>query len=349
MVIQLDGLTSSQPLSMDAVQEGVRVSYEGRAVALLEGLTAADIPDIRVGISNLDGLDDAINGDGAPPPTGPVVFAPPPAASLFDTAPPAPATQPTSADVTIEEDRDPVRLSGTSGNDTISATDVATSLRGNAGNDLLFGGDTDENIDGGAGMDTIVAGSGNDTFSGGRGDDLIYLGDGNDSSAGFGGQDPGNDTVYGGAGDDFLRDDAGRNLTFGGEGSDRISSVNSFSGAELNGADTLIGGAGNDTLSGDAGDLIYGGIGEDQFGVYDNGSAATIIADFNISDDTLEIVLPTEPSESIDFSHDPAQNGVSIAVDGEIIAFLHGVTADQVGALRTGTSVLVDGTLAVSA
>lgn len=341
MVVQLDGLRSADALSFDAVEEGVRVSYEGRAVALLEGLTAADIPDITVGITNLDGLDDAINGDVPPPPAPPVVFAPPPAASTFDTAPPAPAPQPTSEGVTLETDRDPVRLTGTGGDDTITATGDVLSIRGSSGNDLLFGAGNDENIDGGNGMDTIVAGGGNDTFSGGSGDDLIYLGDGNDVSAGFGGQDPGNDTVYGGAGDDELRDDTGRNLTFGSEGNDQISSVNSLSGAEPDGADTLIGGEGNDTLNGDAGDLIYGGIGADLIRVFDNGPAATIIADFSVGDDALEIVLPTAPSQSIDFAHDPAQNGVSIAVDGEIIAFLHGLTADQADAVRTSTSIVI--------
>jgi|GEM_PF-5184211 Ca2+-binding RTX toxin-like protein len=277
------------------------------------------------------------------------VFAPPPAPDTFDTALNVPAPQPTSAGITLEDDRTPVRLSGTGGDDIINATDEATSIRGNAGNDLLFGGDNDENISGEDGRDTIVAGGGDDTFSGGRGNDLIYLGDGDDRSAGFDGQDRGNDTVYGGAGDDVLRDDAGSNLTFGGIGNDTISSVNTFTGAELNGADTLIGGAGDDFLSGDAGDLMYGGIGEDQFNVWDNGAAATIIADFNVNDDVLMIVVPsTGSAEPLEFTHNAAQNGVAVTIGDDIVAFLHGVTANQIATLRTEASVTVFDRLAVS-
>lgn len=61
MVVQLDGLRSSSALSMVANPTGVLVSYEGRAVAMLEGLEAEDIPNISVSLSSLDGLDQAIS------------------------------------------------------------------------------------------------------------------------------------------------------------------------------------------------------------------------------------------------------------------------------------------------
>ncbi len=48
-------------LTFDPVAGGVRASYEGREVAFLEGLTAADLGDIDVTVSTLSGLDDAIN------------------------------------------------------------------------------------------------------------------------------------------------------------------------------------------------------------------------------------------------------------------------------------------------
>jgi Ca2+-binding RTX toxin-like protein len=277
------------------------------------------------------------------------VFATPPPAGSFDTAPSAPAPQPTSAGVTLEADRDPVRLSGTGGGDTINTTDEATSIRGNAGNDLLLGGDNDENIDGGRGMDTIVAGRGNDTFSGGRGNDLIYPGDGNDRSAGVVAQDPGDDTVYGGAGNDFIRNSAGSNLIFGEAGNDRVSSVSDFRGTEASDPDTLIGGAGNDTLTGEAGDLMYGGSDQDLFTVFDKVPASTVIVDFNINDDRLVIIVPAGLSEPLEFTHDAVQNGVAVSESDEIIAFLHGITANQIGALQTGTSMVLDGRLGTAA
>lgn len=61
MVIQLDGLTSNSELGLVAAEGGVRVSFEGRAVAFLQGLSAADIPNIAVSLTSLDGLDNALN------------------------------------------------------------------------------------------------------------------------------------------------------------------------------------------------------------------------------------------------------------------------------------------------
>lgn len=61
VVVQLDGLASTGALDFIATNEGVSVAYEGRAVAFLEGLSAADIPGIRVSLSSLDGLEQSLN------------------------------------------------------------------------------------------------------------------------------------------------------------------------------------------------------------------------------------------------------------------------------------------------
>lgn len=139
----------------------------------------------------------------------------------------------------------------------------------------------------------------------------------------------------------FLRDDTGSNLTFGEEGDDRISSINTFSGAELNGADPLIGGIGNDTLLGDAGDLLYGGAGEDTFNVFGNGDAASVIADFDIDEDVLIVSVWDQLSSSLTYTYDAAADGVIISNQGEIVTFLHGVQADQIATLRDAATVEV--------
>lgn len=60
-VVQLDGLTTTSDLAYEAVTEGLRVSFEGRAVALLEGLDTAAIPDIQISLTDLAGFEDRIN------------------------------------------------------------------------------------------------------------------------------------------------------------------------------------------------------------------------------------------------------------------------------------------------
>jgi Ca2+-binding RTX toxin-like protein len=96
-----------------------------------------------------------------------------------------------------------VSLLGTSGDDTLTATNNPTWLKGLAGNDTLNGG---------TGGDTLTGGTGNDTLNGNQGGDTLDGGDGND-------------TLDGGAGDDALRGGAGNDTyQFGlGSGSDTIN------------------------------------------------------------------------------------------------------------------------------
>ena len=67
---------------------------------------------------------------------------------------------------------------GGSGNDTITASDVASWLRGGVGDDTLNGGAGNDRLDGGAGVDTIFGGAGDDTISGGAEGDTIDFGAG---------------------------------------------------------------------------------------------------------------------------------------------------------------------------
>lgn len=147
----------------------------------------------------------------------------------------------TPADITQEINE----TIGTSGADTLVASELHEHITAHAGDDDITGSDGNDNIDAGDGADTVNAGSGHDIVIGGLGSDVIWLGGGDDEFVDeTEGGASGSDTVHGGAGDDLITADGGDDTLFGDEGND-----------------TLIGGAGNDTLVGDAGtavgELIY--------------------------------------------------------------------------------------------
>jgi Ca2+-binding RTX toxin-like protein len=74
----------------------------------------------------------------------------------------------------------PVTLIGSSGNDTLIGSAVASLLDGGAGNDKITGG---------AANDTLIGGPGNDKLAGGAGDDMLTGGTGNDKISGDAGND----------------------------------------------------------------------------------------------------------------------------------------------------------------
>ncbi len=148
-------------------------------------------------------------------------------------------------------------FTGSTGNDTLSATNQRDTMDGGLGNDLLNGGDGNDSILGGAGLDTLNGGAGNDTMRGGDDNDMLRGDDGTDQLFG----DLGNDTLDGGAGNDLLdggdnndnlRGDGGNDTLRGQTGNDTL--------AGGDGRDSMDGGAGNDLFLGvDAGDTVRGG------------------------------------------------------------------------------------------
>jgi Ca2+-binding RTX toxin-like protein len=76
-----------------------------------------------------------------------------------------------------------LKLTGTSGKDTLAGKDGNDTLSGLAGNDSLSGLAGNDLIDGGAGADTLAGGLGNDRVIGGKGNDtyLFARGDGQDT------------------------------------------------------------------------------------------------------------------------------------------------------------------------
>ncbi|MBO6792255.1 MAG: hypothetical protein JJ894_17215 [Dinoroseobacter sp.] len=70
------------------------------------------------------------------------------------------------------------KTNGTSGNDTIIASEADDNNYGYAGDDTLKGGDGDDALNGGAGNDILIGGTGADTF-------IFEDGFGNDTIADF--------------------------------------------------------------------------------------------------------------------------------------------------------------------
>lgn len=61
IILQLDGLSSTSEISYTVTPDGISVAYEGRAVAVLEGLDAGAIPAIQTSILNQSGFETLIS------------------------------------------------------------------------------------------------------------------------------------------------------------------------------------------------------------------------------------------------------------------------------------------------
>jgi Ca2+-binding RTX toxin-like protein len=129
-----------------------------------------------------------------------------------------------------------------------------------------------------AGIENVFGTAGNDVLLGNEGANILDGGAGNDSLAGRGGDD----SLDGGNGSDFAVYDAASSgvtvdlsaaspFATGGDGEDRLSSIENLVGSNHNdcllgdaGANSIFGGNGADTLSGGAGnDSLIGGDGTD--------------------------------------------------------------------------------------
>jgi len=71
-----------------------------------------------------------------------------------------------------------IKIIGTNGNDSLTATDANTIIFGHGGNDTLTAGAGNDLLVGGAGDDSLVGGAGNDTLVGGGGNDIMTGGGG---------------------------------------------------------------------------------------------------------------------------------------------------------------------------
>jgi Ca2+-binding RTX toxin-like protein len=98
---------------------------------------------------------------------------------------------------------DSIRITSSSGNQTLNGSDINELVHGSSGNDTISGG---------KGIDILFGGDGDDGLNGGPGDDFLYGGNGNDR-------------ISGSAGNDYLKGNAGSDtFVFGADagGRDRI-------------------------------------------------------------------------------------------------------------------------------
>ncbi|MGY4830466.1 calcium-binding protein [Sphaerotilaceae bacterium SBD11-9] len=226
---------------------------------------------------------------------------------------------------------------GSSGDDTISGSDIGDTMRGLAGNDFLDGQGGRDSILGGDGDDVLIGGSGIDTLEGGAGDDEL-------DPYGAGGAD----RLVGGAGDDTYYIDSTSDVAVEAtnEGLDWvISSVNWTLGANFenltltNGgvatgnalanrietgstSDTLTGGAGNDTLNGGGYSDVY---------VFNRGDGQDVILNDDICyTDTPDYESEVATADTLRFGPNIATTDVLASRAGDDLVLRIRGTADQV-------------------
>ena len=95
------------------------------------------------------------------------------------------------------------------------------------------------------------------------------------------------------------------------------------------GDDIIYGGDGNDVLFGDKGDILTGGAGKDDFGVYHvTGDDPVTITDYHLADDKLTIFH--DGTSDLPTSVFDVSGGAMLHLDGEPVALLAGVKAADV-------------------
>lgn len=203
----------------------------------------------------------------------------------------------------------------------------------------INGTESEDELAGGDGDDSIFGAGGNDTVFGGPGDDRIFLGDGDDTAAPVRARDDaGDDFIRGGAGADVIVDTQGTNTIYGDVGADTISTLDRPADgdtAAASSADTVHGGYGMDTLVGDNGDELTGGNDVDHFIVAapsQDDHAPVVVTDFDPENETLSIVfMDEEPDDmTVSFLHDAEAGLLRAMVEGEEVATLAGLEADDI-------------------
>lgn len=97
----------------------------------------------------------------------------------------------------------------------------------------------------------------------------------------------------------------------------------------------LRGGAGSDELIGDNGDEMTGGAGNDNFYIAVDEAApqeVVTLTDFNVAEDSFAVLRfnETEADPVITFEQNTGQNSVSAFFNGDEIAVLDGLGADDI-------------------
>lgn len=177
---------------------------------------------------------------------------------------------------------------GGDGNDILNAGEGKNKLFGEGGDDVLTVGASGRNkLNGGVGHDTLTAAGKKNKLIGGEGDDTLNVDGKKNKLLGEDGEDTFNVTgkkneLYGDSDNDILSVlDGVKNKVYGGEGDDIL--------AANGGKNKLIGGEGNDTLQGGPSDVLIGQEGRDVFAFTDISDETTLIKDFDIKEDRLDL------------------------------------------------------------
>jgi Ca2+-binding RTX toxin-like protein len=283
-----------------------------------------------------------------------------------DDPQPAPSDDDGEGDVRLG-DADADRIEGTGRDELIVGFNGADLLNGAAGVDLLVGDEGADTLNGGAGNDILLGGAGDDQATGGSGTDLLVGGAGDDSLSGDEGNDllvgmDGANTLNGGAGNDVLigltpDQISPSDILDGLERADFVEAVEDRYGAISTGLenrvvqnlfsvggeaseDRLIGGDGDDVLIGDRADVMTGGAGADTFSalvppVPDNPADPNFgqvvrIEDYRTGEDQIEVLVQGTGAASVTVVQGDA--GLTVRVNGVNVAYLPGLTADQLTA-----------------
>ncbi|BAB73360.1 alr1403 [Nostoc sp. PCC 7120 = FACHB-418] len=187
-------------------------------------------------------------------------------------------------------------VTGTTGNDVLTASNMWSFVFGGGGNDIITGGTGNDTLDGSTGNDTLIGGAGNDTLIGGAGvDTAVYAGNYADYGISFLSngdlQVIDKNLTNGNDGTDILKGVEVINFTQGGSygvvtgttGNNVLTASNMWSFVfGGNGNDTITGGTGNDTLVGGLGaDTLTGGLGADKFVFNSLSEGIDVIKDFS--------------------------------------------------------------------
>lgn len=248
----------------------------------------------------------------------------------------------------IEREYETPDRTGTGSADLLQGSAEDNTIDGRGGDDRISGFRGNDTLYGGRGDDTLLGGSGDDNLVGGRGNDYLDLGPGNDvvdSRLTELSEFYGDDTISGGDGHDWIADGFGSNEIHGGAGNDMLIAVDGADSAgryntvsERGTADTITGGDGNDTIIASDGDVVSGGAGRDDLYVLHRIGERSFtpdpveVTDFDTSEDVLIIRDLDRGADVYNLSmrHDPDQGGLRVFVGEQEVAFLRGLTANDI-------------------
>ncbi len=199
----------------------------------------------------------------------------------------------------------------------VTGTSSDEGLRGTAGFDKIFGLDGNDGLTGGLGADMLDGGAGWDVAN--YADSLEAVNVNLATNINKGGTAEGdtifniervfgsnhNDTLTGAIGNDYLYGNNGNDLLIGGAGNDGLFGEN--------GDDTLSGGTGNDILT--------GGAGIDKFIISTSANSRTIIADFNVANEIIDLsgVAGSSPFAALNILASGNDTQVALASGQKII------------------------------